>query len=261
MRPGIASIRPTPLRSAVRPFPILLAAALLGACDGSTALDPDISPEALAAGGGGAGAHAGGATDPEACRGVLGAVTVEQVSVPAGATCILQGTRVDGNVFVRRDATLEALGARIEGNVQAEDAAFVRTADGTVVDGDVQVKRRAFARIEDTTIGGNLQLEEWGASLEARRVVIDGDLQFKKADAAFVLETRIGGNLQMEENTGALEATANRVLGDAQFFKNRGGVSLFDNRVAQALQCGENVPAPTGSGNVAGEKEGQCRGL
>ena len=45
---------------------------------------------------------------PEACRGLIRAIEVEQVVVPQGATCTLEGTVVDGSVLVRRDATLIA---------------------------------------------------------------------------------------------------------------------------------------------------------
>ncbi len=39
-------------------------------------------------------------------------------------------------------------------------------------------------------------------------------------------------------------------------------LSVTDNRINGALQCKENSPAPTGSGNVAqGGKEGQCARL
>jgi len=250
-------------RPAGRALLVLLSAGLFGGCEGSTTLEPQASTDALALGARSSGSDGrdSSRTDPESCRGTLGAVTVEQVNVPSGATCVLDGTRVRGNVFVRRGATLEAYGARIDGNIQAEDAQEVRTAAGTFVDGNIQVKRRAFTLIEDTTVEGDVQVEEWGATLEAWRNVIGGNLQFKKADAATVLETRIDGDLQLEENAGRLTATANRVRGNLQVSKNRGGVSLVDNRVSQALQCKENSPAPVGGGNVAGEKEGQCRGL
>jgi hypothetical protein len=42
---------------------------------------------------------------------------------------------------------------------------------------------------------------------------------------------------------------------------NRGGLSLAANRMIGALQCKENQPAPSGSGNVASIKEDQCRAL
>jgi hypothetical protein len=49
--------------------------------------------------------------DDRICRGTIGAQHLDDnVIVPKGATCTLVGTRIDGNVFVRGDATLFAKG-------------------------------------------------------------------------------------------------------------------------------------------------------
>jgi len=65
---------------------------------------------------------AGAGADPENCDGEIGATTVETVIVPAGASCTLAGTQVEGNVLVSRDATLVADGIRVDGNIRAECA-------------------------------------------------------------------------------------------------------------------------------------------
>lgn len=247
--------------STLRPAPLAILPLLLGAaaCDG-TGFDPSSdAPAAVSADV--AEDPTWAASDPEACDGRLGAVTVETVDVPPGATCLLDGTRVEGNVFVRADARLAARGARIDGNIQAEDALAVLTSAGTFVGGDLQAKRRAHVRVVDTTIDGNLQVEEGGASLEVLTTRVDGDLQHKKAGSALVTDAVVLGNLQLEKNHGPLETRVTRVRGNLQVFENRGGVTLVGNRVEQSLQCDENEPAPTGGDNTAGEKEGQCAGL
>lgn len=48
--------------------------------------------------------------------------------------------------------------------------------------------------------------------------------------------------------------------------KNLNGTQVFSNRANDNIDCTDNVPAPTGSGNVAGadgggSKTGQCAGL
>ncbi len=198
-------------------------------------------------------------TTATSCNGNLAAITVEQVTVPSGATCTLSGTRVLGDVKVRSGASLLTSAARIDGSIQADDALTVATRNATYVDGDIQVKRRATARIENSTINGNLQVEESGASLVSTGNRIGGDLQVKKARTANITSTRVEGNIQLEDNIGAQSSTGADVAGNLQVFKNRGGVRLNSNRVAKSLQCKENSPAPTGSGNVAGDKEDQCR--
>ena len=54
------------------------------------------------------------------CRGTIGATTVDNLLVPQGATCTLNGTRIEGTVKVERNATLTASGIRVKGNVQGE---------------------------------------------------------------------------------------------------------------------------------------------
>ncbi len=58
-----------------------------------------------------------GASDEErSCRGTIGAATVDNLRVPQGATCALNGTRVKGTVKVERSATLDAFRVRVVGN-------------------------------------------------------------------------------------------------------------------------------------------------
>jgi hypothetical protein len=60
------------------------------------------------------------AADERACRACIGSETVDDLRVPAGASCQLTGTRVSGNVLVEGGATLVARQVRVDGNVQAE---------------------------------------------------------------------------------------------------------------------------------------------
>lgn len=158
--------------------------------------------------------------DEIACRGTLGAVRVDNLRVPNGATCILNGTRVQGNIRVGSRAILTATRVSVNGNIQAENAARV--------------------------------------VVSAQSVVV-GNIQIKQSQAAIINNTRIGGDLQFEENTRPLHAERNTIGGNLQAFKNRGGLRVLSNRIDGNLQCKENCPAPTGRGNfVQGNKEDQC---
>ncbi len=160
--------------------------------------------------------------DDTRCRGSLGPVTVDNLIVPNGSTCTLNGTRVEGNIFVSTRGKLTANRVRVDGNIQAEAAAAVIVNSGSVVGGNIQIKQGGSARID--------------------RVQIREDLQF-------------------ENNQGALIATRNQVGGNLQAWKNTGGLRLVGNRVAENLQCKENTPAPSGGNNRAGDKEDQCARL
>lgn len=156
------------------------------------------------------------------CTGSIGAVTLDNIVVPDGRSCILNGTRAKGTLKVGRGASLAAHGVQINGNIQGEGAY------------SVVVRRNSF-------VGGSIQLKQGGA--------------------ARVEYTRINGDLLYDTNQRALAASYNTIGGNLQAFQNRGGVSLVRNRIDGNLQCKENRPAPTGGGNQASSKEDQCARL
>ncbi len=156
------------------------------------------------------------------CTGLVGAVAVDNIFVPDGAFCQLDRTRLNGSLVVGRGATLRATSVSINGNLQAEGAASVQVG--------------GFS-----TIGGSVQLVQGGTASIAR--------------------ARINGDLQFESNTGALVANGNVIGGSLQAFKNWGGATFNNNRMNGNMQCKENIPAPTGSGNQSPSKEDQCSRL
>lgn len=156
------------------------------------------------------------------CTGAVGAVSLDNVFVPDGATCVLDRTRTNGSVVVGRGASLRARSVSINGNVQAEGAAFVGIGGYSAVGGSVQIVQ-----------GG-------GATIE---------------------QARIKGDLQFESNTAPLAANGNTIGGSLQAFQNMGGATFNHNRMNGNMQCKENIPAPTGSGNISPSKEDQCARL
>jgi hypothetical protein len=160
------------------------------------------------------------AADDYNCSGSLGSVTVDNLVVSQNTTCTLNGTRITGNLFVLRNATLHAFNVNVNGNIQADSAARVNVYGGSFV-------------------GGNIQIAVSGAA-DIQRVDIDGDLQF-------------------DDNNSYLQADNNRIGGNLQAFDNTGGVSITNNSIHGNLQCRGNVPPPSGYGNtVSGSLENQC---
>ena len=157
------------------------------------------------------------------CRGTLRAITLDNVRVPQGATCILLGTRVKGTVKVEARATLRAEDVVVIGNVQAENAREVEVLDGSRVGGSVQVVQGGAATVADSRI--------------------EADILYDSNDQPlFVLRNKVGGNVQV--------------------FQNDGGVTIRRNFIDGNLQCKANNPRPTGGANtVQGNKEDQCRNL
>jgi hypothetical protein len=157
------------------------------------------------------------------CRGSIGARTVDNLRVPDGATCTLNGTYVKGTLKVERGATLYAYGIRVVGNVQGENSRRVIVADGSRVGGSVQVVRSGVAKVLASRVNGNILFDDNGGLNAVRRTVVGGDMQA---------------------------------------FQNTGGVRIYYNRIDGNLQCKANSPRPVGGGNVVqGNKEDQCRGF
>jgi hypothetical protein len=157
------------------------------------------------------------------CVGTLGAVTVDNLRVPAGKTCNLNKTYVKGTLKVERNATLNAQSIRVVGNIQAEGAKAVNVTAGS-------------------TVGGSIQVKQGGGAL-IQRVRVNGDIQF-------------------DANNRLLKALGNTVGGSIQVFQNKGGVEIANNTVDGNLQCKENTPRPLGGNNrVHGNKEDQCARL
>jgi hypothetical protein len=157
------------------------------------------------------------------CRSSLGVVIVENLFVPQGASCTLDGTRVRGNIKVDVGASLTAHRVTIIGNIQAEGASFVEVSAGSTVGGGIQMKQGGSSRIE------------------------------------FVI---VNGDIQLESNNDVLSVVGNQVGGNVQVFQNGGGVTITDNTINGNLQCKENNPSPIGENNVVqGNKEDQCAGL
>ncbi|MBA2532007.1 MAG: hypothetical protein H0V23_07860 [Nocardioidaceae bacterium] len=134
--------------------------------------------------------------EERSCRGTLGAITVDNLRVPQGTTCTLEGTRVKGTITVGGQATLRAAEVRVVGNVQAEDA------------------RRVVVR--GSSIGGSIQHVQ-GASATINRNQITGDVQMFSNDGEIRISyNRINGNLQCKSNSPAPTGDGNRVDGNKE---------------------------------------------
>jgi hypothetical protein len=161
--------------------------------------------------------------DERVCTGSIAAETVDDLRVPQGATCELNGTTVEGNAIVQANGILRARSARVDGNVQGENAARVV--------------------VGSSRVGGSVQVKQGGG--------------------ADVRETRVTGDIQLDANNGALQHVAgNTVGGNVQVMSNTGGVDITGNTIDGNLQCKENSPPPTGGNNVVrGSAEDQCASL
>ena len=211
------------------------------------------------------------------CDGEFSRVSVEEVVVPAGESCILSRSRVDGNVTVEEGASLVLFKCKVDGNVESKGAVDL---DNSKVEGNVQIDG---GDLIDVKVRENVQIASTrGVACEGRsnqvcRSSIQGDLQLDDNEAPFDIGcdrgNRVGGDLQVKgSNIPAefdlpfvLDVRSNSVKGDLQFDDNTsamGHFQILENRVRGDLQCDGNDPAPMGGENrVRGDAEGQCEGL
>jgi len=175
------------------------------------------------------------------CRDRLWHKTVDNLRVPDGETCILQGGHVKGTVKVETRATLRAYGVRVVGNVQAENARLVLIIRSPRIGGSVRVKQGGSAMLLYSTVEGDVQFEANNKKL----LVINID----DPGVPFIFRNR-------------LRANNNNVGGNVQVIGNQAIVQIFRNVIGGNLQCKENRPPLGGRDNqVAGMKEDQCSAL
>ena len=156
------------------------------------------------------------------CTGTVGGRTLDNVRVPAGRTCTLNGTIVKGTITIGNDARLFADNIRVIGNIQSEGFRNVT--------------------VEDSRVGGSIQV-----------------VQGRRAD---IRRTKVNADILFDDNRRWNIARRNDVGGNVQAFQNTGGVEVRRNVIDGNLQCKENAPRPVGGNNrVGGSKEDQCRGL
>jgi hypothetical protein len=223
--------------------------ALAVACQGASGPSLDVEGAAGPLGSDGQGAPSNNSSSDTRCTGTLTG-TFDNVVVPSGATCTLQGATVNGNVNALENARLFVSATQVRGNVEGDKASVVQVTGGTV--------------------GGNIQIKEGnspsdlGAAVTGGTVVTTGDIQIEKMRTSRVLVSgaRVEkGNIQITENDAStsLEILGNTVAQNLQVFKNRGGNKVVSSNTAgQAIQCKENTSPFTGGPNAAGETEAQC---
>lgn len=192
---------------------------------------------------------------------VLGPVRIhDDLEIPYDTIATLNGTTLDGNVYVRSGAQLSAKGAYITGNVQAYGALLVDLKQQTFVGGNVEGEHtRSVLVREGTHVGGNVQITEASSPVDVDMLLVDGarvdgNVQVDESAGRVRVvnnQSQIGANVQIEENTtGPYEITNNRIYGDLQFFTNRGQGTITGNDVHGNLQSKENSPRPTIENNI-----------
>ena len=115
------------------------------------------------------------------CTGSARAITADNLLVPKGATCHLEGARIKGSIKVEEGASLHASGLYVKGSLQAVKAVSVN--------------------IISSSFEGSFEMEEGGSS-QLYGAQIQGDAKFMKNNGSLTIANNtIGGNMQCKENS------------------------------------------------------------
>lgn len=177
------------------------------------------------------------------CTGAAGAVTVpNDLVIPQGAACDLEGTTVEGDVLVRAGGDLLADGATITGDLVVRNDAFADLI-GTSLGGSVNGRSHFGVFIEDSQVGGNIDQRQpqdtefdpfvytLGADiagsidsragellLESSR--LEGDLLSRAGVFTDVIDSVVEGSLTVRENDLGAVVCESEVYGSALFEAN-----------------------------------------
>lgn len=196
-----------------------------------------------------AGASATSSPQPVACVGVIEDAVVGDVTVPYNERCALRNVIVTGAVTVELDA-------------------LALTLDGALVVGDVVADGRRM-EVRRSVVVGDLTAREASEGLVVAGSSVAGDSRFANVQQELAIGGSggglagnvLGGDLAVNGIYGPAAIGSNVVGGDLVVTRAAAPTAIRRNVVRGALDCSANRVVPTGAGNVAGEKLGQCSGL
>ncbi|MFY7069859.1 hypothetical protein ACOQFV_28700 [Nocardiopsis changdeensis] len=191
------------------------------------------------------------------CSGHGGAITLPtDLAVPAGKSCFLDGTVIQGDVTVRKGANLHILGGEIQGQVIVQQDGYFDASE-TTVDGRVVNRGSYGSYLEDSTAGDALRtVPVEGAANDGFAFVVDSSVKSINAEtgAVYVEGSRVGGAVK---GTGVeyVDIYDSVVRGALTVSGSTGGGILCDSEVLGAASYTDGA-GPVAVG--AGEQEGFC---
>ncbi|MWC00426.1 hypothetical protein [Agromyces seonyuensis] len=227
------------------------------------------------------------------CSGDLGDVAVDgNLTVAAGADCVLGGASVSGDIIVAAGGWLDATSVEVGGDVIATDAYGV-SLDGTSVAGDISVYSAdtdsGFLYVNDLEVGGSVAAG--GVDVEVTDSTIGGSLTTQEAFYVDVVRTSVVGDVSIDgspwgvsvsgaivqgdvtvsgsshdlligaDAEGGQDAFGNSIAGNLNLTGNSGNLQVAGTTVLGSIVLSGNTPAAAfGAGNSAGAVEGDYTG-
>jgi hypothetical protein len=185
------------------------------------------------------------------CVGTGGAVTVpNDLLVPAGESCSLEGTRITGNVRVLPGANLVIADGTVSGEVQIASDGYLDAVD-TSIGGQVTLAAGGYGAFLKSTESGAVTVQPQGSApadgfLFAESAIIDGNLVAGSGEIRVDRMSQVTGNLS---SSGAYYTDVHDSFVD-------GTLSVLNNATGSVV-CGSAVQGKaTFSGNLGGVQLG-----
>jgi hypothetical protein len=207
-----------------------------------------------------------GATATE-CSGSLTG-SFENIRVPAGATCTLDGATVSGSIRVGDGATLITDDSTVAMNVFARDAASVQLID-TVALGEINLQRTSGGITigsegcaVDPVADGNIVLLDNDGPIAVCFMTLRNLIVQRNSDRIGLFHNDVSNNLIVTQNSGRVIRVRDNVVGGNTLITQNTSSKLIlvkANTVSGNIGCTGNTLVPTVTTNtVGGSYQGQC---
>lgn len=192
-----------------------------------------------------------------------------QSTPPASVTCSgALNDQIVQDVTIRYQESCTLTRVIVLGDVIGRSYAGEIVLDRSAVVGEVRASLPASVELRATVVNGALRVIEPGGGVALRGTAIGGTTSITSASGPVVLGSATGagnvfrGGVTLSGNAGGVSLQRNVFGAGLSLLHNYGAdVSLTHNLVRGTLACEGNDPAPSGTGNLAAEKTGQCEAL
>jgi hypothetical protein len=185
------------------------------------------------------------------CVGTGGAVTVpNDLLVPAGESCSLEGTKITGNVKVAAGANLVIADGTVSGEVQIASDGYLDAGD-TSIGGQITLAGGGYGAFLKGTDSGPVTVQPKGSASTdgfffAENATVDGNVQASAGEVRLDRTSQVTGNV----------STSGTYYTDVRDSFVDGTLSVLNNAVGSVV-CGSAVRGKsTFSGNLGGVQLG-----
>ena len=208
------------------------------------------------------------------CNGVFNGKTYDDVTVPRGAACTLNGSRVKGNVKVLSNAYFQATRTSVRGDVKGRGAQTIFIDTGSKVGGSVAAVKAVQFYVFNSTIGGDIEPEKTAEAVQiCGNTVRKGNIEVRRSGTDILIGDPLAlgcrgnvvkrGDVKVTRNYSLIEFVlrGNSIKrGDLEVTNNTGPTPKLvqDNIGGGTIACTGNTLL-TASGNTGWNLQlGQC---